>query len=82
MATWDDTAKFAGKLRGTFVLVSAAPRTTQHFTPDGSRYTDAQLAEMAAWQPGAAGPGAGGRGNFPRPAANAFRATADTAALR
>ena len=51
-------AKYAGKLRGKFVLVSNPPALAPHFNPDAERYSDSALNEMANWT---ATPGTGGR---------------------
>lgn len=55
-----DFATFKGTLRGKFVMSTAPRETPAHFTPEGQRYTDAELAELAK-QPAAGGRG---RGNF------------------
>lgn len=41
-------AKYAGKLRGKFVLVSDPPALVQRFAPDARRYSDSALDAMAA----------------------------------
>jgi carboxypeptidase Q len=41
-------AKFAGKLKGKIALISPTKELPAHFTPQGSRYTDEQLAAMAS----------------------------------
>ena len=41
-----EMAKFKGKLRGKYVLVSMAPDAVIRFTSQGSRYTDEELAEL------------------------------------
>jgi carboxypeptidase Q len=56
-----DFAEFKGKLRGKYVLVMPMREVTPHFEPQGHRYTDAELADLAK-QPAAGG--GRGRGNF------------------
>ena len=77
-----DLQKFAGKLKGNFVMLDTAVDVKAHFTAEGSRLTDEQLATMAAQQPIASG--GGGRGGVGAP--GGFRApfsvTRDTNALR
>lgn len=41
-----EMAKFKGKLRGKYVLVSTAPDAVTRFTSQGSRYTDEALAQL------------------------------------
>lgn len=41
-------ARYAGKLRGKFVLVSDPPTLVPRFVPDARRYSDSALAVMAA----------------------------------
>ena len=41
-------AKFKGKLKGKIALISPTKELPAHFTPQGSRYTDEQLAAMAS----------------------------------
>jgi carboxypeptidase Q len=54
-----DLDAFRGKLRGKFVMSLAMRDVNPHFTPDGRRYSDAELADLAK-QPPAAGRGRGG----------------------
>ncbi|HEY7292694.1 MAG TPA: M20/M25/M40 family metallo-hydrolase [Vicinamibacterales bacterium] len=54
-----DFDKFRGKLRGKFVLATEMRDVPAHFDPQGHRYTESELAELAK-QPGAGR----GRGNF------------------
>ena len=47
-----DLDNFRGKLKGKFVLTSAARPVTPHFEPEGRRYTDDELAarrEQRGW---------------------------------
>ncbi|MBB6051058.1 M20/M25/M40 family metallo-hydrolase [Armatimonas rosea] len=61
-------AKFKGKLKGKIALVSPIKELPAHFTPQGSRYTDEQLAAMASGalagsgRPRQGGGGGGGLG--------------------
>src|ERR1035438_768738 len=69
IATEADIDKYKGKLKGAYVLTAPAREIQTHFTADGKRYTDEQLAEIATMptpRGGAFGaPGArGGRGGF------------------
>jgi carboxypeptidase Q len=57
-----DFDKFRGQLRGKFVLSAPMRDVTARFTPDATRYTEGELADLAK-QPQAAGRG-GGRGNI------------------
>jgi hypothetical protein len=57
-----DLGKYEGKLRGKMVLVGAPRDVPARYTAQGARYTDEQLAKMAAAEPQAAG----GRGQFGR----------------
>jgi hypothetical protein len=41
-------AKFKGSLKGKIALISPTKELPAHFTPQGSRYTDEQLAAMAS----------------------------------
>lgn len=43
-----DTAKFAGKLKGKFVMLSPVPELKSHFEADARRLTDEDLARLAA----------------------------------
>jgi carboxypeptidase Q len=54
-----DFDAFRGKLRGKFVLGTAMRDVPAHFEAPGSRYTDAELADLSK-QP----PAGGGRGQF------------------
>ncbi|MEI2720674.1 MAG: M20/M25/M40 family metallo-hydrolase [Gemmatimonadales bacterium] len=82
-------AKYAGKIKGKFMML-AAPNglPSQKFTPDAVRYTDEQLAQMAAAPPppaaggGRGAPAGGGRGGFGVGGVRPFNVTTDTAALR
>src|SRR5262245_60027335 len=56
-----DFDTFKGKLRGKYVLSAPLRDVLAHFEPQGSRYTEAQLADLAR-QPAAGA--RGGRGNF------------------
>ncbi len=65
-----DFEKYKGKLKGAYVLTAPARELSTHFTADGKRYTDEQLAELDTQTfprggafpfPGAA-PAAGARG--------------------
>ncbi len=60
ITTDQDFDAYRGKLRGKFVLTTAPRPVDAHFEPQGHRYTDAELAELAK-QPAAGGRG---RGNF------------------
>lgn len=56
--TEEDLAKYKGKLRGKIVLMSPVRELKAEFEPLASRYTDEELAKMAAFDPTAsAGPG-------------------------
>jgi len=57
-----DLEKYKGKLKGKIVLFDKPVDTTPTFTPDGTRFTDSELLEMAN-----AGPVAGGQGGFRMP---------------
>jgi len=70
-----DLDNFRGKLKGKFVLTTAARGVTPHFEPEGRRYTDDDLAARARQQ---VGPGRGGPGG---PQADASFATRRTAFL-
>lgn len=41
-----EMARFKGKLRGKYVLVSPSPVVATRFSSQGSRYTDAELAQL------------------------------------
>ncbi len=70
--------EFKGKLRGKYVLSGAERPIEARFTPQGSRYTDAELEAMVAPQaPRVPRGGAVGRANQPD-----FRAQAALAAAR
>jgi carboxypeptidase Q len=68
----DDFAQYRGHLRGKWVMMSAPAELEPHFTPDARRFTNDDLAKMAAAPAPAAG---GGRGR-------GGRGGADTAAFR
>jgi len=53
-----DFAAFRGKLRGKYVLGTTMREVPAHFTPDGRRYTETELAELSK-QPAPAGRGRG-----------------------
>ncbi|CAM4156510.1 Peptidase family M28 [Pedobacter westerhofensis] len=57
-----DLARYKGKLKGKIVMLDTKPLEERSFKADASRYTDAELTELAA-----AAPSAGGR---PRTAGN------------
>jgi carboxypeptidase Q len=57
-----DFDTFRGKLRGKFVLATALREVVPLFEPPASRYTDAQLADLAKQPAGGRGRG---RGNAP-----------------
>jgi hypothetical protein len=44
----EDMAKYRGQLKGKFVLTAAVPETPERFEPQAHRYTDSELAELAA----------------------------------
>lgn len=67
----DDFTKYRGTLRGKWVMTSEPAVLEPHFTPDAHRYTDSELATMAAAPAPSVG---GGRG--------AARPGVDTAAIR
>jgi carboxypeptidase Q len=50
-ATEEDLAKFRGTLKGKIVLISPIRETPAHFTPQGSRYTEEELTQMAEGTP-------------------------------
>ncbi|WP_309696435.1 M20/M25/M40 family metallo-hydrolase [Armatimonas sp.] len=64
----EELAKFKGKLKGKIALISPTKELPAHFTPQGSRYTDEQLAAMASGalagsgRPRQGGGGGGGLG--------------------
>ncbi len=60
-----DLARYHGKLRGKWVMTSEPAAIEPHFTPDAHRFTDEELAKMAAAEPPQAGgrAGRGGRGS-------------------
>jgi carboxypeptidase Q len=60
IATDKDFDEFRGKLRGKYVLTAAMRDVDAHFEPQGHRYTDTELVELAR-QPSSGGRG---RGNF------------------
>ena len=68
----EDLAKYKGKLRGKFVMVTPPRAVSALFVAPGQRFSDEQLAQMAA--PPAAAPaggrpgGPGGSGQFQPPA--------------
>lgn len=65
-----DTTKFAGKLKGKFVMLSPAPQLKSHFEADARRLSDEDLAKLAM-QP-LPNPTSGGFGGAPaNPAARA-----------
>jgi hypothetical protein len=47
LSSWSDTTKYAGSLRGKFVLLGAAPALAPHMRADARRYTDDELGKMA-----------------------------------
>ena len=54
----EDKAKFKGKLKGKMILIDALREVRLHLKADGSRYTEAELAEQATSQdPSAVAPG-------------------------
>ena len=90
LGSWADTANYAGKLRGKFVLLGAVPKLPPHLGADAKRYDDDDLQKMAA--AGVPDPRSGGFAIPRDPAAMAtmmrrfggasFRPANDTAALR
>lgn len=90
LAAWSDTAKYAGQLRGKFVLLGAPPALRPHLTADARRLGEADLAKLAADT--VPDPRSGGfamprdpaalNGMMRRFGGNAFRPANDTAALR
>jgi len=46
LASWGDTAKYAGALRGKFVLLGDAPTLAPHNTADAKRFSDEELERM------------------------------------
>jgi carboxypeptidase Q len=48
MQTAEEAAKFKGRLKGKFVMMARPPELRLHLEPDAKRYTDADLARMAA----------------------------------
>ncbi|MCX5765799.1 MAG: M20/M25/M40 family metallo-hydrolase [Gemmatimonadetes bacterium] len=82
-----DLYKMAGKLKGKFLLVDSLVDVRPHLTAEFSRFTDEQLATMAAAAPPApqaAGRGgrAGGAGAVPGARMNFATVWRDTAAMR
>jgi hypothetical protein len=62
--TDEDLLKYKGKLRGKIVLMSAPRKVEADFGGFGSRYTDDELAKMAAFDPAAPVPARqGNQGN-------------------
>ncbi|MDQ3516173.1 MAG: M20/M25/M40 family metallo-hydrolase [Gemmatimonadota bacterium] len=53
-------ARYSGKLRGKFVLVSDAPTLVQRFNPDARRYSDSSLNALTVPPAPASGGGPGG----------------------
>ena len=90
MTIWADTAKYAGKLKGKFVMLGAAPAATPHLRADARRLTDEELDKLAAAP--VPDPRSGGfaiprdpaalAGMMRRFGGNAFRPANDTTALR
>jgi hypothetical protein len=63
----DGLMKWKGKLKGKIVLMGAGRAIPARFEPQGSRFTDAQLEEMAnATMQGGGRPGGGGGGGARR----------------
>src|SRR5262245_60207808 len=56
-----DFTEFGGKLRGKFVLSMPLRDVPAHFAPQGRRFTDAELSDLAKQPPGRGR----GRGGFP-----------------
>src|SRR5580765_5551080 len=54
-----DLEAFRGKLRGKYVLSVPMREVAAHFTPDGHRYSDAELAELSKQPPSGRGRGRG-----------------------
>lgn len=80
-----DLRKLSGTLRGKFLMLDTLVDVKPHFSAEGTRLSDEQLATMAAAQPpdpnaGRAGGrgGPGGPGGFRPP----YNVTRDTAAMR
>lgn len=48
LSSWADTAKYAGTLRGKFVLLGVAPTLAPHLKADAKRLGDDELAKLAA----------------------------------
>jgi carboxypeptidase Q len=46
IASEADIEKYRGKLKGAFVLTEPAREVEPHFTPDATRYTDEELAQI------------------------------------
>jgi carboxypeptidase Q len=70
IASEADFDKYKGKLKGAYVLTAAAREIQTHFTADGKRYTDQELADLSMMPPPRGGafafpgapPAAGARG--------------------
>ena len=62
-----DLDDFRGKLKGKFVLTTAARPVAAHFEADGHRYTDQELEAQARQPVGPPGGRGGGRGGGPAP---------------
>ncbi len=60
-----DLDKYKGKLKGMYVLTQPARAVEAHFTPQGTRYSEAELASMGTTIPEPPGAGRGGRGGQP-----------------
>jgi hypothetical protein len=64
-----DLDKYKGKLKGLYVLTKPVQAVEAHFKPQGTRYTDAELAELSTEEIRApfnlAAGGRGGRGGAP-----------------
>src|SRR5260370_2622440 len=58
LTTEADLEKYKGQLKGKIILIGPARDLAMKMTPDGRRYTDAELVELAV----APDPGVGGRG--------------------
>ncbi len=73
-----DFAKYRGKLKGRFALITSGARLAAHFAPDGKRFTEEELDRMAvAPVPDAAG---GRPGQFQQ--SDAFRRMQELASQR
>lgn len=68
LTAWSDTAKYAGQLKGKFLMLGDAPTLSPHARADSRRYTDDELAKLS-------------RDSLPDPRSGGFAIPRDPAAL-